>query len=529
MPKVKSLSEIKRKQQINKELDEIKEHLQNREWRLNNLYWIKDDQGNHIQFRMNEIQKYLYNNLWYLNVILKARQHGITTLFCLLFLDDTLFGLKDSGSIAHTLFDAQKIFDSKIRYAWNNLPEWIKSEYEVDQDNARTLKFKRGTQEASTYVGTSLRGGTLQNLHITELGTIDQREPEKSAEIKTGALNTVHQGQVVAIESTAKGQFGVFYDICKTAMDLDREIKAGTKEITPLDYKFFFFPWYLKKEYRVESQGLILKDIREYFDHLRIETGETFTKEQMMWYQKKKEIMKDSMRSEFPSTPDEAFQANVEGSYYGKQIDWLRDNKHILRIPYDPKILVDTWWDLGIGDSTSIIFTQSIGYETRIIDYYENSGEGLAHYVKILHDRGYLYRSHNAPHDIEVRELTTGKSRLETAQSLGINFNVVEKLPIEDGIEAVRNLLPKCYFDEENCDRLIKALTEYRKEWDSKLGTFKNHPLHNWASNAADAIRMLAVGIKDILGKPAGMDKDEWELLKRKQEEPVSPFKLFPF
>lgn len=460
-----------------------------------------------------------------MNVILKARQHGITTFFCILFLDDTLFNMKDSGIIAHTLFDAQKIFDDKIRYAWDNLPDWLKNEFTLDQDNARMFKFKRGNQQASMYVGTSLRGGTLQNLHITELATIDQREPEKSIEIKSGALNTVHAGQMVVIESTAKGQFGIFFDICKTAEDLQKQ----GKELTELDYKFFFFPWYFKSEYSVDAPVIITKEIREYFEHLKSITGYEFTKGQMVWYQKKKEQQKDSMKSEFPSTADEAFQANIEGSYYGKQMDYVREKKRILKIPYDPKVLVDTWWDLGVGDEMCIVFTQVVGFEVRIIDYYENSGEGLGHYIKVLKDRGYIYRSHNAPHDIDVRELTTGKSRLETAEKLGINFNIVKRLPIEDGIEAVRNLLPRCFFDEENCDLLIKALTEYRKEWDTRLSTFKNHPLHNWASNAADAFRTLGVGFPDVVGRPGGLDNEQWEILKKKQEIPLDPFNPLGF
>lgn len=521
MAKQKTLSSKEVEEQT---LGEIKEKLQDRRWRMNNLYWIKDDAGNHVKFVMNEIQEYLFDNLWYLNVILKARQHGITTFFCILFLDDTLFNMKDSSTIAHTMFDSQKIFDSKIRYAWNNLPEWLKAEFEIDQNNARTLKFKRGNNEASDYVGVSLRGGTLQNLHITELGTIDQREPDKAIEIKTGALNTVHQGQIVAIESTSKGMYGVFYDICKKAIEIQKE----GKELTALDYKFFFFPWYMKKEYSIDSLASLTKETMEYFVHLEAETGYTFSHGQKVWYQKKKEIMKDAMKSEFPSTPDEAFQANVEGSYYGKQMDFLREKRHLLRIPYDPKLRVDTWWDIGIGDCTSIVFTQSTGFEIRVIDYYENSGEGVAHYAKVLKDKGYLYNSHNAPHDIEVRELTTGSTRRETAEKMGISFNVIEKLSIEDGIEAVRNILPKCYFDEENCDRLIKALGEYRKEWDDKLGTFKDKALHNWASHPSDAFRLMAVGIKNVMGMPIGMDKDEWDAIKRKQEEPVDPYELFP-
>lgn len=506
------------------DLQTIKEHLSDRKWRINNLYWIKDDQGRHVNFVMNEVQEYLFDNLWYFNVILKARQHGVTTLMCILNLDDTIFGMKDSAAIAHTMNDSQKIFDSKIRYAWNNLPGWLKAEFSLDQDNARTLKFKRKENEASIYIGTSLRSGTLQNLHISELSTIDQREPDKAIEIKTGALNTVHRGGMITIESTAKGSFGTFFDICKQAMDFQKE----GKELSPMDWKFFFFPWYNKKEYSEDTPTILTKETRAYFAKLEIEVDYKFSPEQKVWYQKKKELMKDQMFAEFPSTPDEAFMANVEGSYYGKQMDYLREKGHILRIPYDPKLRVHTFWDIGVGDATSITFVQPTGFEIRVIDYYESSGEGISHYARVLKEKGYLYGSHNAPHDIEVQEFGSGNTRRATAEKMGISFNVIEKLGVEDGIEAVRNILPKCYFDESNCSRLIKALGEYRKEWDDKLGTFKQRPLHNWASNPADSFRMLAIGLGNISGAPIGIDKEQWDEMRKQNEGSFDPHEMFP-
>jgi hypothetical protein len=465
----------------------------NREWRINNLYQIKDEAGNNIKFKMNEIQEDFFNNLWYLNIILKARQHGITTLCCLLALDTVLFDMKDSGIIAHTLDDAKKIFDNKVQYAWDRLPDWLKENYNVDFSNTRMLKVKRENHEASVYVGTSLRGGTNQFLLVTELGTLDQKYPEKSNEIMSGALNTIHAGQIAIIESTAKGRYGNFYDLCSLSQ---QNLKAG-KVLTQMDYKFFFYPWYVKKSYCLDEDVVIPREMTEYFDKLELTDGIKLSTGQRAWYYKKSIIEKDAMKSEFPSTPEEAFLASIEGAYYGTQMDKIREKGRITNVPYDPTLKVDTWWDLGIDDSTTIWFTQQVGLEIRCIDYYENSGEGLQHYIKILQDKPYIYHSHTAPHDIEVRELTTGKSRRETAQKLGINFLIAPKLHIIDGIQAVRNLLPRCWFDETNCDKGIKALTEYRKEWNDKLGAYSNHPLHNFASHGADAFRTLAVAIRD--------------------------------
>jgi phage terminase large subunit len=189
-----------------------------------------------------------------------------------------------------------------------------------------------------------------------------------------------------------------------------------------------------------------------------------------------------------------SFEAPVVGAYYAKQMAAAAKEGRITKVPWDPVLQVHTVWDLGVADSCAIIFYQQYGMEKRIIDYYENSGEGLAHYIKKLGEKEYVYGKHTAPWDIEVRELGTGKSRLETARSLGIKFEVLKQSSVEDGIEMARNLLASCWFDEEKCERLIAALREYCKEWDEKLKCFKDRPLHNWTSHPADAFRYLAMG-----------------------------------
>ena len=184
-----------------------------------------------------------------------------------------------------------------------------------------------------------------------------------------------------------------------------------------------------------------------------------------------------------------SFQAAVSGAYYGKQIQKAEKENRIEIVDYDKSVGVETWWDLGIGDSTSIWFAQRIGREIHLIDYYETSGESLAHYAQVLEDKGYKYGRHVAPHDIVARELGTGKSRLEVAYELGINFDVCPKLEIQHGIEAVRNTLDRCWFDKNRCKYGIDCLRQYRKEFDDKMQTFKNKPLHNWASHGSDAFR----------------------------------------
>lgn len=195
-----------------------------------------------------------------------------------------------------------------------------------------------------------------------------------------------------------------------------------------------------------------------------------------------------------------SFDSALEGAYFGSQMDQARIDGRICKVPYDPAAPAITVWDLGVGDSTAIWIAQLVGREVRIIDYYEASGEGLAHYAKILSGKPYNFTEHWAPHDIEVRELGSGKSRRETALSYGIKFRVIPRLSVEDGIEAARNLIPRAYFDAEKCDQGIEALKSYRKTFDPKKEVWSEAPLHDWSSHAADAFRYLAIVIDQRRG-----------------------------
>jgi phage terminase large subunit len=192
-----------------------------------------------------------------------------------------------------------------------------------------------------------------------------------------------------------------------------------------------------------------------------------------------------------------SFEAAIQGAYYAVEMKKAKEDKRITRVPYDPAVGVVTAWDLGIGDSTAIWFAQYVGQEIRIIDYYESSGVGLDHYAKVLNQRGYVYEQHILPHDVQVKELGSGKSRLETLGALGINnIEIAPRLSVDDGIQAARSMLNRCWFDEDNCERGVEALLQYRREFDEKLKTWRGRPLHDWTSHGADAFRYLAIGYK---------------------------------
>lgn len=193
-----------------------------------------------------------------------------------------------------------------------------------------------------------------------------------------------------------------------------------------------------------------------------------------------------------------SFEASVKGAIYAKELADARAEKRVGRVPVDPILPVDTYFDLGMKDATAIWFAQSLrGGEIRVVDYYEASGEGLPHYAKVLKDKGYNYGTHWAPHDAKVREMGSGRSRIEAARSLGLKFQIVPNIPLEDGIHAVRMILSRCWFDARKCDAGLEALGSYRRDYNSRISEFKSTPVHDWASNGADAFRYLAVSIHE--------------------------------
>lgn len=214
-----------------------------------------------------------------------------------------------------------------------------------------------------------------------------------------------------------------------------------------------------------------------------------------------------------------SFTLGVEGSYYAKYIQEARDEERIVRVTWDRQQKVYTAWDIGYGDSTAIIFYQIVGQEIHVIDYYENHGEGLPHYAKVLRDKPYIYGDHYAPHDIESHAFSSGLSAKEVGASLGINFITLPtlKLRLEDGIEALRGIFPRLWFDEGNTKKLLKCLENYRKEFDIKNNVYKSRPIHDWASHGADAARYMAIAVKrHVDAAKEGIDDRQAEIMYNK-------------
>ena len=203
------------------------------------------------------------------------------------------------------------------------------------------------------------------------------------------------------------------------------------------------------------------------------------------------EMGEDKYQQEFECS----FHASVEGSYYGKLMNDLEEKGRMVEVTRDDLCQTFTAWDLGMGDSTAIWVAQMTGQEVRIMDYVENHGQGLDWYVNWIKDNGWTNASHKLPHDVSVRELGTGKSRLEMLQGAGLNVDVLPRLSVDDGIQSVRRLLPKCWFNMPRVRQGVDCLRNYRREFDEKRNVYYEKPLHDWASHGSDAFRYLAIGL----------------------------------
>jgi hypothetical protein len=265
-------------------------------WRLNHLYTIVDDEGAEVPFRMNGEQEKLFANLWTWNLVLKARQVGCTTLVALMALDQCLFNTNFSaGVIAHNLDDATKIFRNKVKAPYDKLPEALREKVPLASSTSSELVFANGS---SIGVGTSMRSGTLQFLHISEFGKICAKFPDKAKEIVTGSFPTLKAGQFLFVESTAEGQEGYFYEYARDALAAQKE---GRQE-TVLDFRLHFFPWWEKKANAIDPTGVVIDDeMAKYFVRLEKDHGIRLAPEQKAWYVRTEAKLKGDMKREHPS------------------------------------------------------------------------------------------------------------------------------------------------------------------------------------------------------------------------------------
>lgn len=433
-----------------------------------------------------------------------------TTYFSLMFLDTCLFNDNvHAAIIADNRPTAREIFVDKVKFAYDNLPEWVRKMTPAFRDNVNELRFENGSVFR---VGTSLRGGTVQLLHITEFAKICIENPNKAAEIMSGALNTVQMGQFVTIESTARGREGFFYDLCRSAKSRE---ESGLP-LGPLDWKMWFFPWYMDPAYTVNDPYIVVSgEMSKYFDALAAK-GILLSEGQKAWYIKKNDTQCDYMKREYPSTWEEAFESANEGFYFSGLVTKARSDRRICHLPPDEHSLKFSAWDIGINDATAIWIFEVIGKEIHFIDYYENSGEPLSHYVKWIREHAYDIDRHFMPFDAAAREKATGKGYEDFAREAGLKVELLERSRNElVDIETVRYMFPKLWFDQSKCAGGLKAVENFRKEYNEKLQCFRERSLHNWASNGTKGMIYAIQAVNKMTGSRC-LTSEEWSAIRAK-------------
>lgn len=463
-------------------------------WRMNSgLYSIVDDEGAMIPFCMNEAQLQLYDNLWLRNIVLKGRQQGFSTLIGIVALDQCLFNEHFStGIIAQTLPDCTNLFRRKIELPYLALPEDLRKRIGMKRKNETQLELGNGSR---VQVGMSMRGDTLNLLHVSEFGKICRKDPERAREIVTGAFKTLGNGQILIVESTAEGE-GLYKEFCDEAMANE----AAGMHLTEKDFRLHFYGWWRKEKNRLDPTHVVIEDnMALYFDELETKHGvPKLDAWQRAWYVKESAILKGDMHREEPSYPEEAFKSHVKGAIYQAEMIWLRKNNRITSVPWRPELPVNTFWDFGVStnNETCIWLHQKNGAANCFIGYIEKAGEGIKYFVNVLNELGYTWGTDYLPHDAAARvQAEVAETREEILNKLGRKNTVIvpRVSDVENGIELTSNQMPSCWFDETACADGIKGLDNYVRKYDKATDKYIK-PLHNWASNPSDAFRCFGQG-----------------------------------
>jgi hypothetical protein len=480
-------------------------------WRLTSgsLYkiMIKGDNGEDalsVPFIPNAAQLKLLKKMRKRNIILKARQLGFTTLVAIYFLDCALFRANiRAGIVAHNDDAAKTIFRDKVKHAYDNLPEELRKVMTLSRDSASELLFSHNN--SSIRVGTSMRSGTLQYLHISEFGKICAKFPDRAKEVVTGSIPSVPTNGVIFIESTAEGQEGDFYRMSKRAQEITNP--------TPKDYAFHFFPWWGEERYRLSEPVTISEKEHAYFDKVEAEAGTALDIQQRAWWVATRDAdysgSDESMWQEYPSTPKEAFQQSTEGCYYTVQLAKARKDGRVTNLPYRPGHPVNTFWDIGSGDGCAIWFHQRIGQYDNFIKFIEAWAEPYSYFVTEMQKTGWVWGSHYLPHDgNHIRQgQNNNLNPKNMLENLGLkNIEIVKVVEdVNIGIQATRNAFATCWFDEDGCKEGLNHLANYKKAWSATNERFTDHPKHDIHSEAADSFRQFGQSYDKMTESKSGL------------------------
>lgn len=478
-------------------LDEsfIQDKLGSKLWRLNNLYKIRDKSGQLCTMKLNKSQLYTLTAFSHnKRIILKSRQQGMTTLAVAYNLDSCLFHAGFSAGIQSYGLDESKKLQLKAKLMWEEFDEDLKKALQIDLvvNNAYGMRFSNGSL---LRIG-NFRGDTLQSLHVSELAKIAKKYPDKARELKTGAFQAIGKDNKIIIESTAEGKAGLFYELWQKATMKKKICEETGAQLSPFDFEPIFLSWMMDPDCHLDLLQESNPEMDEYFDKIEAETGVILEQSQKNWYLAKYEEIGYEIKQEYPSTPEEAFEKVLEGTYYANEYKRLNIGEY----KYDPNYYVFSAVDLGMNDTFSNVFFQvDLNGRVTIIGEYMDSGHGLEYYRDIydaiMKKYGWKIQSMYVPHDVNVRDLTSDKTRLDVLRELKFNPIVVKRHSLIDGIECCRQMLQTVRVDK-SCQVTIAAIQNYRKAYNEQLAVFMDKPVHDEHSHPADALRYLAMGLK---------------------------------
>lgn len=470
-------------------------------WRIRNIYKITNKRGQVVDFAPNFVQEQLLNDIFVDGerniLVLKSRKHGVSTLFEIILFDLCYFGENLQASIIDlTHPNASDKLVKIARFCWENLDPDIREK--LVKDSTTMIQFANGS---NINAGKNARGGQNQLLHVSEWGPIAHKDPERSTEIKTGALPSADEG-VKFIESTFMGgKGGDFYELIKRTME------TPDAQRTAKDFKFRFFAWWQDTRNTLEGDvAWISKPVMKYLTELAKKLNVEFTDGQKLWYFKTKQEQGIFMQREYPSTVEEAFNAPVEGAIFGEIISEIRTAGHIHPlVSWDRSTPVFACWDLGWNDSMTIWLVQFIGRDVAVIWERTARHETMAIAYGEAEKTGIAIASNLIPHDGKNGNVVSGsvtpKVALEKAG--GQNVVVVPRTQnIWTGINLLRDILARCWFNATTCEYGLSALEAYHTKDETANGVTSKEPVHDWASHPASALRTLAEGMEMGLVKP---------------------------
>ncbi len=486
--------------------------LEDQRWRLSNLYKCREEgTGKAIPLRLRDEQRLLMEHIIQRpNVpiyVIKSRRLGIST-FAGTVMDD--FAVFTSGFrgvlIDQKQDDATKKMIEILRFGIDSLPGDILERIAFDKRNDSELRLRMRqqteSQDSAIFATTGNRGGDCSMLHLSEFGPISATDPDRAAEIRSGAYPSARKGIRLVETTWYGGKGGDLFEMIQPILDGNPNAEG----------EVYFFPWHADPM-AVKITGEVTPEIEEYFRELSHKLSKSFNREQKLWYAAKKIEQGRNVNREYPSTLTEAMSVPVPGAIYAEEMSELREEKRMIVFKSETNLPAYTFWDIGMNDYGAMWLIQFSGRDILLLDYYSNENQGAAHYAGKMHqwerEHGVTVRTNFLPHDANQRSKGTGKTYVADLVEAGIpvtQIRVVVRIPDRwIGINRLRHLLKRCYIQTTNCNREIKSeqgnvlpsgvqcLDFYRKKITlGEGGAMFEDPVHDIYSNGADGLRTFA-------------------------------------